>query len=64
MLCLDMGSAMLGGGGHKFQDMGVAVSRYGRGCVGGWGQTFRDIGGAVLGVARIRFFACSAILNL
>ena len=41
---------MLGGGGHKFQDMGGAVSRYGRGCVGGWGKTFRDIGGAVLGV--------------
>ena len=55
---------MLGGGGDKFQDMGVAVLRYGKGCVGGWGQTFRDIGGAVLGVARIRFFACSAILNL
>ena len=46
-----------GVGGHKFRDMGGAVSRYGRGCVGGGGggQKFRDMGGAVSRYERCCF---------
>ena len=45
-------SGGVGGWGHKFLDMGGAISRYRRCCFDIWEVLFRDRGGAELGHGR------------